>query len=103
MMVSLQVLIAVLSVLLGFVVEIIGRPGLSGEDITAVPFIGKLIQDSPDGPGNIPLFGAPLQSGKLIRDLLAGISVQVHKKDQPYGQGFLFIDDKVPVLVLVIT
>ena len=75
MVVFLAVLVPVVVILLGFMVQVVGRICLSGEDIPAVALVCQDLQDGARRPDLIPPFCQPLEFSQGISDLLGGIAI----------------------------
>ena len=83
-------------------IQIAGRPGLPGKDIAAVALV---LQDSKHcirSPFRIARLRAPPQLHQRLRDLLAAISVEVHKEAEPDGQRFLLIDGQLAIFADIV-
>ena len=83
-------------------IEIARRPGLPGKDIATVPLVLQHGKDSIRAPLRIAGLRAPPQLHQRIRDLLTGISVQVHKEAEPDGQRFILVDDQLAIFAHII-
>ena len=102
-MVSIStILVSILLILFGFMVKVVGSPSLPSDNVTTMPFVLQNLQNTSGVPDQIAFLRGPLQSGQLIGDLLASISVQVHEKNETHGFCFFFIDNQFAIFIHVI-
>ena len=102
-MVELSILISVLAIFHRPVVKIVRSPSFTSKDIAAVPLVLQLLKNSTRRPNCVAFLGFPFKQGKLISDILTGISVKVHEEYKTDGLGFLLINDEHAFAVQVIT
>lgn len=102
MVVPLPVLVPVIIVFLGLMVQIARSPRFSGKHI---PTMALILNDFHNGAG-IPLCVAQLRFPAVlcqqISNLRNGESIQIQIIDHFNGFSFIGVDDKIPILVLVI-
>ena len=102
MIISGVILPLFIPVLFGFMVQIAWRPGLSSEDIAAVPFILQNGEHGSRCPLRVSELCESPQFHQGLCDLLTAIAIQVHEKAQANSQRFIFIDHQPPVLIQII-
>ena len=81
-MVAITALRTLASILLGFVIAIVWRKGLSGQYIPAMALVAKDLHDSRGSPVDIPQIGLAAQGVECICNLLRGVAIQIHIKSQ---------------------
>ena len=101
-MVAITALRTLTSILLGFVIAIVWRKGLSGQYISAMALVAKDLHDSRGSPVDIPQIGLAAQGVERIRNLLRGVSIQIHKKCQFHGWRLVGIWNKAAIGIVSI-
>ena len=101
-MVAITALRTLTSILFGFVIAIVWRKGLSGQHIPAMALIAKDLHDSRGSPVDIPQIGLAAQGVERIRNLLRGVSIQIHKKCQFHGWRLVGIWNKAAIGIVSI-
>ena len=100
MVIPVQALRPVAPVLAGFVRQVTGRPGFPRQHIAAVPFVAQNLDDGIGRPLHVSQVSPLSQFGHCVCNLLRGVAVQIHIKDQFHGRGFLGVDHQVAVRIV---
>ena len=74
---------------------------LSCNDVTAMPFITQYLHNATGCPLDVSKVGLTPKGNQGICNLLRGIAVEVHIKDEFYRGGFIGIDDKLSVCIVL--
>ena len=99
-MVPIEALGPVAFILLGFVCEVVGGKGFSGEHVPAVAFVAQHLRHRVGRPPKIAQICFPSLACEDFRNLAGGIAVKVQVKNQFYRGGFLGVDHQVPFAVM---
>ena len=102
MVIAIPALRPLTSVFLGLVIAVIRSKGFSGQDITAVALIAEDLDDTRGSPVDIAQIGLPPQGIERIRNLLRGVSIQIHKKCQFHCRRLVGIWNKAAIGIVSI-
>ena len=73
------------------------------KNLSAVALVLKDVQHGATAPSGVSLLGGTAQICQQFCDLRGCIAIQVGEKDEPDCLGLIFVDNKVPVLILIIS
>lgn len=99
-MVAVKALGPVAFILLGFVGEVVGGKGFSGEHVPAVAFVAQHLHHRVGRPPKIAQICFPSLACEDFRNLAGGIAVKVQVKNQLYRGGFFGVDHQIPFAVV---
>ena len=99
-MVAVKALGPVAFILLGFVGEVVGGKGFSGEHVPAMAFVAQHLHHRVGRPPKIAQIRFPSLACEDFRDLAGGVAVKVQVKNQLYRGGFLRVDHQISFAVM---
>ena len=91
------------TVFLRKVISVVRCISLSCQHISAMALIPKDLDDAVCCPLDVSKIRFPLKSNECIRNLLRGVSVEIHIECQLYSRGLFWVNDQIPLTVMAVS